>query len=119
RAVRRLPPPCGSAGTRARAGVRESAAGFPFAGGVASMTGRALTTRTMWPAAIAAVIALLTAAPAHAAGAAITFNPFAHEFPEGIALDHQGNTFVSLSPRGEIREIAADGSQSTVATLSP
>jgi sugar lactone lactonase YvrE len=84
------------------------------------MHGRRTTIRRVWPAALAAAITLLAAAPAQAAAAGtITLNPFAHEFPEGIALDQHGNTFVSLAPLGEIREIAADGSQSTVAHLSP
>lgn len=83
------------------------------------MNGRTLTRHAMWPAALAALLTLGTAAPAHAAGATISFNPLAGEFPEGIALDHHGNTFVTLAPRGEVREIAADGTQSTVAVISP
>ncbi len=83
------------------------------------MTVHTLKRRAMWPAALAATTALLTAAPAHAAAASITLNPSAQEFPEGLAMNHHGDIFVSLSPRGEIREIAADGSQSTVAVLSP
>jgi len=83
------------------------------------MTGRTVTRRTIWPVAMAALLTLMTAAPAHADAATISFNPLAGEFPEGIALDHHGNTFVSLSPRGEIREIAAGGTQSTYAKLSP
>ena len=49
----------------------------------------------------------------------LTFDPFAHELPEGIALDRHGNMFVTLAPLGEIREIAVDGTQSTFARVSP
>jgi sugar lactone lactonase YvrE len=83
------------------------------------MNGLSFRKHAIWPAALAALLTLNTAEPAHAAAAAITFNPIAGEFPEGMALDHHGNTFVSLSPRGEVREIAADGTQTTAATLSP
>ena len=83
------------------------------------MYGRTLTRHTIWPVALAALLTLMTAGPARAAGATISFNPLAGELPEGIALDHHGNTFVSLSPRGEVREIAADGTQSTLANVSP
>jgi sugar lactone lactonase YvrE len=77
------------------------------------MNGRTLTRRAMWPAALAAVLTFMTTAPAHAAAATISFNPLAGEFPEGIAIDHHGNTFVSL--RTEVREVAADGTQRTIA----
>ncbi|TMB91056.1 MAG: hypothetical protein E6J45_07405 [Chloroflexi bacterium] len=83
------------------------------------MNGRTLKRHAIWPAALAVLLTVMTAAPAYAGGAVISFNPLAGELPEGIALDHHGNIFVTLSPRGEVREIAADGTQSTVATLSP
>jgi sugar lactone lactonase YvrE len=83
------------------------------------MSGRMLKRRAIWPAALAVSTALLTAMPAHAAAAIITFNPYAHELPEGLAMDHHGDIFVALAPRGEVREVASDGSQSTVATVSP
>ena len=78
-----------------------------------------LTRHTMWPAALAALLTLAMTVPAHAAAATISFNPLAGELPEGLALDHHGNTFVALAPRGEVREVAADGTQSTLATVSP
>src|SRR5438128_436775 len=81
------------------------------------MNGRTLCRHTIWPVALAALLTLVTAGPAHAAGATISFNPLAGEFPEGIAIDHHGNTFVSL--RTEVREVAADGTQRTIATLVP
>lgn len=44
-----------------------------------------------------------------------TFAP--PDFPESIAIDTQGNTYVSMLATGEIRKIAPDGTQSTVAVL--
>ena len=35
--------------------------------------------------------------------------------PESIAIDHQGNTYVSMYQTGEVRQIATDGTQSTLA----
>ena len=81
------------------------------------MKARGLRAAALWTTSIA-MAAVLAGTSAAAAGP-ITFNPLAGEFPEGIAFDHQGNTFVSLSPRGEIREIAVDGTQSTYAAVSP
>jgi sugar lactone lactonase YvrE len=37
--------------------------------------------------------------------------------PESIVIDHQGNKFISMALTGEIRKIAADGTQSTHAVL--
>jgi sugar lactone lactonase YvrE len=67
---------------------------------------------------IAGVAVGLMATSASAA-VKVTFDPFAHELPEGIALDRHGNIFVTLAPLGEIRKIAVDGTQSTFATVSP
>jgi sugar lactone lactonase YvrE len=47
----------------------------------------------------------------------ILFNPAALETPESIAIDRKGNTYVSLALTGEIRKIAANGTQSTLAVL--
>jgi sugar lactone lactonase YvrE len=66
----------------------------------------------------AAVLATIVALPA-SASAATVFNPALGEFPEGIAIDRQGATFVTLAPRGEIRKVAVDGTQSTFAQMSP
>lgn len=38
-----------------------------------------------------------------------TYNPGALEFPEGIAVDKQGNLFVSIAPLGQIRKISPNG----------
>ena len=47
----------------------------------------------------------------------VTFNPAASEFPEGVAVDKTGNVYVSVTPIGQIRRFAPDGSQSLLATL--
>jgi sugar lactone lactonase YvrE len=46
-----------------------------------------------------------------------TFDAHAQEHPEGVALDASGNIYVSLAYTGEIRRIAPDGAQSTVARI--
>ncbi|HEX7182423.1 MAG TPA: SMP-30/gluconolactonase/LRE family protein [Thermoanaerobaculia bacterium] len=46
-----------------------------------------------------------------------SFNPAALETPESIAIDLDGNRYISLVMTGEIRKIAPDGSQSTFALL--
>jgi sugar lactone lactonase YvrE len=45
----------------------------------------------------------------------VTFAP--PNFPESIAIDKEGNTYVSMLATGEIRKIAPDGRQSTLAVL--
>ena len=40
-----------------------------------------------------------------------TYNPAAGEFPEGIAVDKQGNIFVSMAPIGQIRKISPEGTE--------
>ena len=47
----------------------------------------------------------------------VTFNPAAGEFPEGVTLDKTGNIYMSLTPLGQIRMFAPDGSQSLLATV--
>jgi sugar lactone lactonase YvrE len=42
------------------------------------------------------------------------FDPALFEFPEGIAIDKQGNIFVSLTVPGQVRRIAPDGSETTL-----
>lgn len=69
-------------------------------------------------AAIVGVLAAVLSLPA-AAPAAIGFDPTQGEFPESIAIDRQGSTYVTLSPRGEIRKVAPNGTQSTVAQVAP
>lgn len=38
-----------------------------------------------------------------------SFDPFAGELPEGIAVDRRGNIYVSMSGRGEIWKLSPDG----------
>ncbi|HZD01809.1 MAG TPA: hypothetical protein VFA46_16935 [Actinomycetes bacterium] len=45
------------------------------------------------------------------------FDAGALETPENIAIDNHNNKYISLALTGEIRKIAADGTQSTVAKL--
>jgi sugar lactone lactonase YvrE len=47
----------------------------------------------------------------------VLFNPAQLETPESIAIDVKGNIYVSLALTGEIRKIAPDGTQSTLALL--
>jgi hypothetical protein len=68
-------------------------------------------------------VALVTAAgPAQASVAIrtmVAFDPAAGEFPEGLAVDKQGNIDVSLiNPVGEIRQLRRDGAQSVLAHFS-
>jgi len=68
-------------------------------------------------AALVVMFSMLLALPGGAL-ALTPFDPTAGEFPEGIAIDRQGAIYVTLAPRGEIRRIARNGTQSTVAQLS-
>lgn len=71
-------------------------------------------------ATIAVTALLLPIAPAHAAEieTLVSFDAGAGEAPEGIAIDHRGNIFVSLiAPVSEIRKIAPSGAQTTLVDL--
>jgi len=71
-------------------------------------------------ATIAVTALLLPIAPAHAAEieTLVSFDRDAGEAPEGIAIDHRGNIFVSLTaPVSEIRKIAPNGTQTTLVDL--
>ncbi len=56
------------------------------------------------------------------AGSAITtiasFNPALGELPENLVIDHRGNIYMNMAPTGEIRKIAPDGTQSTLARFN-
>jgi sugar lactone lactonase YvrE len=61
---------------------------------------------------------LVTASAAAAKGKTVAlFDPDASETPESVQIDRQGNAYVSLALTGEIRKIAPDGTQSTLARL--
>jgi sugar lactone lactonase YvrE len=47
----------------------------------------------------------------------VAFDPSLLEMPESIEIDRQGNLYVSLSFSGEIRKIAPNGAESTVAVF--
>jgi sugar lactone lactonase YvrE len=71
-------------------------------------------------ATIAVTALLLPAAPAHAAEVEtlVSFDLSAGELPEGVAVDHRGNIFVSLTaPVSEIRKISPTGQQTTLVDL--
>jgi hypothetical protein len=40
------------------------------------------------------------------------YDPTLGELPEGIAIDLQGNIYVSITPLGQLRKISPDGSES-------
>jgi sugar lactone lactonase YvrE len=71
-------------------------------------------------ATIAVTALLFPTAPAHAAEieTLVPFDLGAGELPEGVAVDHRGNIFVSLTaPVSEIRKIAPSGEQTTLVDL--
>ena len=78
--------------------------------------------RTGWPFAFRRVVIVAAAAlftvVAYAASSVspvVTFAP--PNFPESVRVDKEGNTYVSMLTTGEVRKIAPDGSQSTLAVL--
>ncbi|MCB9736990.1 MAG: hypothetical protein H6745_30780 [Deltaproteobacteria bacterium] len=81
--------------------------------------------RTTAYAAVAALAAIvltasstaLAAFPHGPARVVVDFDPQAGEAPESIVFDLAGNAYVSLSLTGEIRKIAPDGTQTTLAVL--
>lgn len=72
--------------------------------------------------ALSLAVALAPAAWAHKSDApslatVVLFNPVQLEAPESIAISPSGDIFISLALTGEIRRIAPDGTQSTMAVL--
>ena len=69
----------------------------------------------------AIVSAVLFAASSAAASPAVTtiklFDPTRGETPESLNFDHRGNIIVSLALTGEVRRIAPDGREATLAHL--
>ena len=67
--------------------------------------------------AISVTVVLLFCIAVYAASVTpvVTFAP--PNFPESIAIDKTGNTYVSMFLTGEVRKIAPDGTQSTLAVL--
>jgi len=74
---------------------------------------------------IKSVLALIVCAAAAFAASAQTagvetvalFNPNAFETPEAIQFDRRGNAYISMALTGEVRKIAPDGTQTTLAFL--
>lgn len=57
------------------------------------------------------------ALPAANVETVVLFNPAAFETPESIQFDRHGNAYISMALTGEIRKIATDGTQTTIAFL--
>lgn len=69
---------------------------------------------------LALLLAALIPLPAAAQGTAETlvlFDPSVSETPESIVFDHSDNAYITLSTLGEIRRIAPDLTQTTLASL--
>jgi len=47
----------------------------------------------------------------------VLFNPNAFEAPESVQFDRHGNAYISLALTGEVRKVAPDGTQTTLAFL--
>lgn len=65
---------------------------------------------------VVCALALMLALPSLAAASGHvtwirTYDPAEGEFPEGIAVDKQGNIFVTMAPIGEIRKISPQGTE--------
>jgi len=73
----------------------------------------------MFKSSLAILLCLLFAAVASAADLSTVtlFNPAAFEAPESVQFDRHGNAYVSLALTGEIRKLAPDGTQTTLAFL--
>ena len=69
---------------------------------------------TMWAGA-AAVLA--QSGSAQGLETVALFNPAAFETPESIQIDRRGNIYISMALTGEIRKIAPNGTQSSLAFL--
>ncbi len=69
----------------------------------------------LWLRVIVCSAMLSAAAAAQSVSVVTTFTP--PNFPESIAIDKTGNIYVSMAPTGEIRKIAPDGTQSSLAVL--
>jgi sugar lactone lactonase YvrE len=61
--------------------------------------------------------ALAPCASAAGVDTVVLFNPNAFETPESIQFDRHGNAYISLALTGEVRKIAPDGTQTTLAFL--
>jgi sugar lactone lactonase YvrE len=73
----------------------------------------------MFKLSLALTLCVLFSAGASAADLSTVtlFNPAAFEAPESVQFDRHGNAYVSLALTGEVRKIAPDGTQTTLAFL--
>src|SRR5215212_3683632 len=73
----------------------------------------------MFKLSLALMLCVLFAGSASAADLStrVLFNPNAFETPESVQFDRHGNAYVSLALTGEVRKIAPDGTQTTLAFL--
>lgn len=75
--------------------------------------------------AVASLALTLTAAPSAVADAVgeidlvLDLDPTVGENPEGVAVDKQGNIYVSIAPTGEVKKIDKHGDVSTHAAFNP
>jgi sugar lactone lactonase YvrE len=78
---------------------------------------RAILNRSALVLVAALLGAVLPLSPAQAAGhveTVVTFDPAKGELPEGVAVDHQGNVFVSLAPLGQLLKLSRKTGEPTV-----
>lgn len=75
--------------------------------------------RPMLAALAGAAVLLATLSPPSRAetGTLAQFDP--PVLPEGLAVDASGTAYVGIATKGEIRRVAPDGGQSTLAKLEP
>ncbi|HEX8474642.1 MAG TPA: hypothetical protein VF666_11455 [Pyrinomonadaceae bacterium] len=66
---------------------------------------------------ICAILLIPVSASAQSAETVALFNPAAFETPESIQFDRHGNAYISMAMTGEIRKIAPDGTQTSLAFL--
>lgn len=64
-----------------------------------------------------APVPLLAQAAARQATVVVAFDPAAGELPEGIALDDQGNIYLSMAPTSQLKRVTPRGEVSTIASL--
>lgn len=73
----------------------------------------------MFKSTLAIMLCFVFAAGAAAADLSTVtlFNPAAFEAPESVQFDRHGNAYLSLALTGEVRKVAPDGAQTTLAFL--
>ncbi|MET0648584.1 MAG: hypothetical protein ABW208_18385 [Pyrinomonadaceae bacterium] len=73
----------------------------------------------MFKLSLALLLCFIFAAGASAADLSTValFNPAAFETPESVQFDRHGNAYISMALTGEVRKIAPDGTQTTLAFL--